>query len=75
MILVTYRTADGESLLEFDNDRLDELLARADARFCAPWDRKTERKWRMVLADDARRRKEAAKNARQGATAVPRIAS
>ena len=75
MIQVTYRTEAGEQRLEFDDDRLDELLQRADARFCDPWDRETERKWRKVLADDARRRKDAAKKARQAAPSAPRIAS
>lgn len=56
MIRVTYRTEAGEQRLEFPDDRLDELLARAAARFCAPWDRETERKWRKVLADDKKRR-------------------
>lgn len=57
MISVTYRTEAGEQRLEFSDDRLDELLARADAKFCAPWTAETTRKWRKVLADDEKRRK------------------
>ena len=33
MILVTYRTEDGECCYELDDEKLDELLRRADARF------------------------------------------
>jgi len=57
MIRMTY-TVDGvASEYEFDDDRLDEVLARADAKFLPAWTVQDEANFRRIMAEDAKRRK------------------
>lgn len=54
---MTY-TVDGvESEYEFSDSRLDEVLARADAKFLPPWTVQDEANFRRIMAGDAERRK------------------
>lgn len=55
-ILVTYRRDGAEQQYAFAPERLDELLARADARFLRPLTAEDESRFRAVLASDERRR-------------------
>lgn len=41
---------------EFDVDRLDEVLARADAKFLPAWTAQDEMNFRRIMADDEIRR-------------------
>ena len=54
---MTYTTEAGvTSDYEFPDDRLDEVLARADAKFLPAWTAQDEINFRRIMADDENRR-------------------
>ena len=56
MIHVTY-TLDGiQSEYEFEDARLDEILERADARFCRPLTWEDRQRFAEILNRDEKRR-------------------
>lgn len=55
-ICVTYRRDGIEQSYEVSPERLDELLARADARFLPPWTKADERRFDAILKADGKRR-------------------
>lgn len=52
MIRVIYRPNDGPEVdREYPDERLDEILKRADAKFLPPWTAADEMRFREIFAD------------------------